>query len=98
MLAPPQNTQERVAAAAKVKAWTRRRFALPHDATVSVSQIECTIPGCPSVETVVMFWTGAQHYHFKVFKPLAEVRADDLPPAWFKEALAVPDGAECGCC
>jgi hypothetical protein len=86
-----------LADAMRLKEWTRSRFALPRDATVSVSQVECTIPGCPSVETVVMFWTGAQHYHFKVFKPLAEVRPEDLPPAWFKEALAASPG-ECGCC
>jgi len=26
------------------------------------------------------------------------VVADDLPPAWLKEALAVPEGGDCECC
>jgi len=45
-----------------------------------------------------MFWIGQVRYHFKVFKPLTEVLADDLPPSWLKDALAAVDGAECGCC
>jgi hypothetical protein len=66
---------------------------------VSVSQIECTVPGCPPVETVVMFWTGEQTRHqFKIFKPLDEVQPDDLPPAWMKDALTGADGIDCGCC
>jgi hypothetical protein len=46
-----------------------------------------------------MFWAAdGGHYHFKVFKRLEEVVADDLPPAWYRDALAVVPGVECGCC
>jgi hypothetical protein len=34
----------------------------------------------------------------KVFKPLAEVSEDDLPPWWMKSALIHDDYAECSCC
>ena len=63
----------------RVKEWTRVRFKLPQDAAILVTEVACAMPGCPPLETVVAFWTDADtRHHFKVFKPLAEVVADDL--------------------
>ena len=99
MLGSSQANPGRLAAAARVKAWTRERFGLPPEAAISVSQIECALPGCPPLETVVMFWTAEQtRHHFKIFKPLEEVAQEDLPPAWLREALAASEGFDCGCC
>lgn len=82
----------------RVRAWTQTRFALAEDETVMVSEIACGVPGCPPVETHIVFWTVAGRHHFKVFKPLAEVQEDDLPPAFMKNALTWVEGAECSCC
>ena len=50
-----------------------------------------TIGGLTGV--VVAFWTvERKHYHFKVFKPLEAVEEHDVPPAWYREALAVTPG------
>jgi hypothetical protein len=46
----------------------------------------------------VAFWTEDTRHHFKVFKPVEEVAADDLPPAWLKRALADTEGIGCECC
>ena len=82
----------------RVKRWTRERFNLPDDAVILVAQVECSLPGCPPLETFVAFWTADTRQHqFKVFKPVDEVVEDDLPFAWMLEALAV-QGLECGCC
>jgi nitrate reductase delta subunit len=89
---------DRTAALDRVRDWTRRRFALADDDTIMVSQIECTVPGCPPIETHVVFWTALGRHHFKIFKPLAGVSEDDLPPAFMKNALVAIDGEECGCC
>jgi hypothetical protein len=87
------------AAAEQLREWTRERFALPQDAAVMVAEVTCAVPGCPPLETVVAFWTETDtRHHFKVFKPLAEVVADDLPPAWLKNALADVEGVGCECC
>ena len=86
------------AAAERVRQWTRERFALPEDAAVMVAEVSCTVPGCPPLETVLAFWTDNTRHHFKVFKPVAEVVADDLPPAWLKSALAEVEGIGCECC
>jgi nitrate reductase delta subunit len=85
-------------ALARVREWTRERFTLAADATILVSEIACSLPGCPPLETVVVFWIGETRHHFKFFKPVREVAVDDFPPAWLRTALAVPDGFACDCC
>jgi hypothetical protein len=83
----------------RVREWTRERFQLPAEATILVVELECSVPGCPPIDTVVAFWTGAETRHqFKIFKPVEEVAQDDLPYAWLKDALALPHGADCECC
>jgi hypothetical protein len=86
----------RTEAARRVKAWTRSRFG---DVTVLVTELQSAVPGFPPLHTVVAVWTAdRKHYHFKVFKPLEAVTEDDVPPAWYREALAVTPGIDCGCC
>jgi hypothetical protein len=86
------------AAIDRVRDWTRTRFALTDDETVMVSQIACAVPGCPPIETHIVFWTTAGRHHYTVFKPLADVVEDDLPPAFMKNALIALEGADCDCC
>ena len=82
----------------RVREWMLARFKLAEDDTVMVSEVACGVPGCPPVETHIVFWTAAGRHHFKVFKPLAEVVEDDLPPAFMKNALIWAEGLECSCC
>jgi hypothetical protein len=90
---------EHAAALDRVRAWARERFALPDDAAVLVAQVSCNLPGCPPLETVVAFWTGsATRHQFKLFKPVAEVVEDDLPPAWMKSALIADEESGFECC
>jgi nitrate reductase delta subunit len=98
MLGSVRKSPERLEHLGRVKAWTRERFKLPERAVISVSEIACSVPGCPPVETVILFWIGERRHHFKIFKPLEEVIIDDLPPAWLKDALAAPEGFDCDCC
>jgi hypothetical protein len=88
---------DRADAASRLKKWTRSRFG--DDVTVLVTELEATAPGFPPLHTVVAFWTAERkHYHFKVFKPLVEVAEQDVPPAWYRDALAVTPETDCGCC
>jgi hypothetical protein len=87
------------AALERVRTWTRARFGLPEDAAILVVQIACSVPGCPPLETAVAFWTAETTRHqFKLFKPVAEVVADDLPPGWMKPALIVDEESGFECC
>jgi hypothetical protein len=88
----------RAGALARVRGWTKVRFALTDDETVMVSELACNVPGCPPIETHVVFWTAAGRHHFKIFKPLAQVTEDELPPAFMKNALVALEGFECDCC
>ena len=83
----------------RIRDWTRERFSLDGGATLLVTEVACSQPGCPPLETVVAFWTeGNKRHHFKVFKPAAEVSPDDLPYSWMKDGLVVPEGFSCDCC
>jgi hypothetical protein len=80
-----------------VRGWTRRRFKLPAEAAVLVSEMACTVPGCPPLETVVAFWTADERRHqFKLYKPLREVLYDDV--GWLMGSPAAHDGSAWDCC
>lgn len=97
MLAFSRKSPEYSAALDRVRESVRERFALD-DAAILVAEIACAVPGCPPIETVIAFWADGRRHHFKVFKPVAEVTDDDLPPWWLKPALAVSDDFACECC
>lgn len=94
------------AALARVEALARERFRLLPSDTMMVTELACAVPGCPPLETVIVFWpaatdniaSAALRHHCKVFKPVQQVVADDLPPWWMKDALAMPPDWACGCC
>ncbi len=90
---------DQASAVDRLKLWTRERFRLPDDAAILVSEVACGLPGCPPLETVIAFWTDNEtRHHFKVFKPIANVVEDDLPPSWMKNALIAEEGAGLECC
>ena len=90
---------EQLRALDRVKEWTRDRFGLAKGVAILVSEIACSNPGCPPLETVVAFWTEtAERRQFKLFKPAAAVVEDDLPPSWMKNALVPMEDLDCGCC
>lgn len=91
---------KQIAAFDVIETWTRQRFKLAPENAVLVSEITCRLPGCPPLETVIAFWnTEGTRHHVKVFKKAIDVVEEDLPPAWYRPALAVDDNAsmDCGC-
>jgi hypothetical protein len=98
MLGSFRKGADHLAAVRRVKAWTRERFSLADADTVMASEVACSVPGCPPIETVIAFWIGDKRHRFKVFKPVADVGPDDLPPAWMKNALGEADAIDCDCC
>jgi hypothetical protein len=98
MLSFAKKGSDHAAALERVRDWTRTRFSLAAEDTVMVSELSCTVPGCPPVETHLVFWTALGRHHYKVFKPAGEVNENDLPPAFMKNALVALEGTDCGCC
>ena len=99
MLGSLRKNPEQLQALERIRGWTRERFGLADDAALLVTEVACGLPGCPPLETVVAFWTeGNRRHQFKVFKPASQVERGDLPYAWMKEGLVVPEGFVCDCC
>lgn len=98
MLPGAAKSPEHLAALARVRDWTRQRFSLADEAAILVSEVACNLPGCPPLETVVAFWEDEKRHHFKLFKPVEQVAYDNLPFAWMKESLEIPEGFGCECC
>jgi nitrate reductase delta subunit len=83
----------------RLQTWTRERFGLAEGTTVFVTELACTIPGCPPLETVIAFWLDdGQRRHFKIFKPIDRVVPEDLPPAWLRDALCAEPDDGLACC
>ena len=80
----------------RVEALVRARFGLDPADLVFVSEEDPRRPGYPALETVVLFWAGGERHRLRVFRPVAEVGAQDLPPAWLRPALL--DDGEGDCC
>lgn len=86
-------------AIARVRDWTKSRFDLSEQATVMVAEVNCQVPGCPPVETVIAFWNDVEsRYRIKLFKPVAEVVEEDLPVRWLLPTLLDEDDLGCDCC
>jgi hypothetical protein len=97
MLRSAMKDPDHLRALDRVRAWVRARFSLG-DGAILVAEVACAVPGCPPIETVIAFWSEERRHHFKVFKPVAAVTEDDLPPYWMKRALAGSDDFQCECC
>lgn len=63
---------------ARIKAWAREALGVDAETGIMVTQLRCTEPGCPPVETAVavMYPSGARQY--KIHKPASEVLEDDV--------------------
>ena len=64
---------------ASIKEWAAEVFRLPADASVLVTELRCTEPGCPPLETVIAILDQpGKPRQYKVPKALAEVTFLDV--------------------
>lgn len=64
---------------ATLKEWASSLLSPPAETTIMITELRCSEPGCPPVETVIALLnrtSGIQQY--KVPKPLQEVTRDDI--------------------
>jgi hypothetical protein len=65
--------------ARRIKDWVRELLALGDDVTILVSELTCTEPGCPPMETVIAVFRGRDDTtKYTIHRPSAEVTRDDL--------------------
>jgi hypothetical protein len=76
-----QGTPERLVQVENIKTWARSSIALADDTSLSVTELQCSEPDCPPLETVIVVLSGPlKGKQFKIHQPLlviteAEVRA-----------------------
>jgi hypothetical protein len=63
---------------ANVKRWVRELFALADEVTVMVTELRCSEPGCPPLETVIAILTENGNRQHKLHKSIEEVAEDDV--------------------
>jgi len=67
----------------QIKRWAAEVLGLPPDASILVSELTCTEPGCPPLETVVAVLRGpGDQQQFKIHRPLLELTRQDLVEAF----------------
>jgi hypothetical protein len=65
--------------AEEIRSWIEDLFGLPDEAVVLVSELRCTEPGCPPLETVIAILYGpGRRRQFKIHKGIAEIFLADV--------------------
>ena len=68
-----------------IQTWVRKQLALSEEVAVMVTELRCSEPGCPPLETMIAILEGpGQRRVLKIHKQMAEVTGDDI-------ALAIRD-------
>ena len=81
----------------RVREWTRVRFGLDKDAAILIAELNCSVPGCPPLETAIAFWTADDvRYQFKLLRPVAEIVQSDI--AWLIGDLNEQETNYWDCC
>jgi hypothetical protein len=71
-----KNDLARIAA---IKGWVIEHFHLGDITPLMITELECAEDGCPPLETaIVILDKPGSPRQYKVFKPLAEVTAEDI--------------------
>jgi hypothetical protein len=83
----PAPDAERIA---EVKRWVAEELRLSPEAVVLVSEVRCSEPGCPPLETILAVMEGpGQRRHAKIHRPLQELERDHVRAQAFRSANAV---------
>ena len=65
--------------ARQIKDWIRSDLSLPDQFSILVTELKCSEPGCPPIETVVaILGSGSEQYQQKVHLPIEEVTESDI--------------------
>lgn len=62
---------------AQLKAWIAEAWSLNPDIPISVSQLACSEPGCPPIETAITLMSSPSE-QYKIHKPLEAIEQADV--------------------
>ena len=70
---------QRTAKVRLVKDWAREALSLPEETVVMATELQCTEPGCPPLETVIaVMRAGGGPQQFKIHKALDALVYEDV--------------------
>ena len=61
----------------QVKQWIYQTLKIDDEISISLSQLQCTEPGCPPIETVINVMTNPVQ-QYKIHKSIAEIEYTDI--------------------
>ena len=66
----------------QIQSWVRDSLSLDDEIVVIVSELRCSEPGCPPLETMIAVLDGpGQRRLFKIHKAIAEITLADIGSA-----------------
>jgi len=61
----------------QIKQWIYQALQIDDEISISLSQLQCTEPGCPPIETVINIMTNPVQ-QYKIHKSIAEIEYTDI--------------------
>jgi hypothetical protein len=75
---PPANSEKIL----QIRSWVKDRLDLDEETIVMVSELRCSEPGCPPLETLIAVLDGpGQRRQFKFHKAIADMTTNDIDVA-----------------
>jgi hypothetical protein len=78
MALPGTNPRPDATATARVKGWVAAALPPGDERTILVTELACTEPGCPPVETVIALLGPGEREQWRLHKPVAAITEDDV--------------------
>jgi len=83
LFGPKNPDNETVESIRRLKAWTTEFLGLDENATVLVTELTCTEPGCPPLETVIaVLRPGSSSDKRKMHRAAREMTRADIEQLW----------------
>ena len=64
----------------QIKTWIYELLEIDSEISISISQLRCTEPGCPPIETVIAVMTSPIQ-QYKIHKQITEIEHTDISEA-----------------
>ncbi|NJK48867.1 hypothetical protein HC931_12400 [Candidatus Gracilibacteria bacterium] len=61
----------------QIKNWIYQVFEIDEQIIISLNQLQCTEPGCPPLETVIVIMDESRQ-PYKIHKSIAEIEREDI--------------------
>ena len=80
----------------QVRAWVFEALQLEEKTSLIVTELRCSEPGCPPIETVIALLKPSHPtQHYKIHKPIADITFDDVAMlAITQQKLASPTSSD----